>query len=62
MIDTTMTYLLTFCFAMVLMGRAVTAYEFRRMSNVQSRRTPLALQTAREMTPVRVRVRARHTC
>jgi|APFre7841882724_1041349.scaffolds.fasta_scaffold162786_1 hypothetical protein len=61
MIVTTMTYLLTFCFAMVLMGLAITAYEFRRMSNLQSRRTPRALQTAPEMTPVRVRVRARRT-
>lgn len=59
MIDTTMTYLLTFCFAMALMGLAITANEFRRMSSLQSRRTPLALQTAPEMTPVRVRVQAR---
>jgi len=35
---------------------AITAYEFLRTSNRQIRRNPLALQTAPEMTPVRVRV------
>jgi len=56
MIDISMTHLVTSCIAMILVALAITAYEFLRTSNLQIRRNPLALQTAPEMTPVRVRV------
>ena len=61
MIDMTMTYVLIFCFAMILVALAITAYEVRRMSNLRGRSKPLAWPTAPEMTPVRVRVQARRT-
>lgn len=53
MIDTTMTYLLTST-AIILVALAVTAHEFRRLSNLQGRRNLLALQTAPETSPARV--------
>jgi hypothetical protein len=54
MIDMTMIYVMTFFVTMILVALAVTAYEFRRMSSLQSRRNLLALQTAPEMSPARV--------
>ena len=61
MIDMTMTYVLTFCFAMIVVALAITAYELRRMSNLRGRCNRLVRPTAPEMTPVRVRVQARRT-
>jgi hypothetical protein len=54
MIDMTMIYVMTFCVAMILVALAVTAHEVRRMSSSQSRRNPLASETAPEMSPARV--------
>jgi hypothetical protein len=53
MIDTTMTYVLTST-AIISVALAVTAYEFRRMSNLQGSRNLLALQMAPETSPDRV--------
>ena len=61
MIDMTMTYVLIFCFAMIVVSRAITACEVRRMSNLRGRCNPQVRPTAPEMTPVRVRVQARRT-
>ncbi|MGZ8273615.1 MAG: hypothetical protein ACXWUM_06845 [Burkholderiaceae bacterium] len=57
MADITVTYLMTFCIAMILLAMAVTAYEFRRMSSLQSRRNSLSLQTALEAVPARLQTR-----
>lgn len=54
MIDMTLIYVMTFFAAMLSLALVVTAYEFRRMSNLQSRRNLLALQKAPEMSPARV--------
>ena len=48
-------YVVTFCVAMILAGLTLTAYQSRRMLNLQRRRNPLALQTAREIGPAQVR-------
>lgn len=61
MIDMSMTHLMTSCIAMILVALAITAYEFLRTANLRIRRNPLALQTAPEMTPVRVRAYPRST-
>jgi hypothetical protein len=55
MIDMTMTYLMSFCIAMILVALAATAYEFRRMSSLRSQRNPSSLQTAREFQTWRTR-------
>jgi hypothetical protein len=60
MTDMTLIYATTFRVAMILAGLALTAYQFRRMSNLQIRRNPLALQTAREMRPAQVRTWRTH--
>ncbi|MGZ5365589.1 MAG: hypothetical protein ACXWZR_18755 [Mycobacterium sp.] len=57
MVDITVTHLMTFCIAMILLAMAVTAYEFRRMSSLQSRRNSLSLQTALEAVPARLQTR-----
>jgi hypothetical protein len=49
-----MIFVMTFCVAMTLVGLALTAHEFRRMSNLRTRRDPPASQTAREMRPAQV--------
>jgi hypothetical protein len=54
MTDMTMILVMTFCVAMTLVGLALTAQEFRRMSNPRSRRDRLGSQTAREMRPAPV--------
>jgi hypothetical protein len=59
MIDTTMTYVLI-SNAIILAALAVTAYEFRRMSNLQGRRNLLALQTAPETSPAWVQAPRSH--
>lgn len=61
MVDISMPHLMASCIAMILVALAITAYEFLRISRLQTRRSPLALQTAPEMTPVRVRVYPRRT-
>lgn len=53
MIDTTLIFVLTFFAAMLTVALAVTANEFRRMSNFQQRRSLLALQTAPGMSRTR---------
>jgi len=54
MIDTTLIFVMTFFATMLTVALAVTAYEFRRMSNLQDRRNLLALQTTPEMSRTRV--------
>lgn len=54
MIDTTLIFVMTFFAAMLTVALGVTAYEFRRMSNLQERRSLLALQTAPGMNPTRI--------
>jgi hypothetical protein len=49
-----MIFVMTFCVAMTLVGLALTAHEFRRMSNLRTRRDPLASQTAREVLTAQV--------
>ena len=51
MTDMTMIFVMTFCVAMTLVGLALTAHEFPRMSNLPTPRDPLASQRAREMRP-----------
>lgn len=54
MIDTTLIFVMTFFAAMLTVALGVTAYEFRRMSNLHERRSLLALPTAPGMNPTRI--------
>jgi hypothetical protein len=49
-----MIFVMTFCVAMTLVGLALTAHEFRRMSNLRTRRDPPTSRTTREMRSVQV--------